>query len=346
LIRNHKYLHSAVLSLYSIGRRDKLGMMKILGIETSCDETAAAIVENGRRTLTNVISSSLSTHQQTGGVIPENAAREQLHYILPVIQDSVKEATYDVIAVTQGPGLIGSLLIGVEAAKSLAWATRKPLIAVNHLHGHVYSSWLENPLPQLPAVVLIASGGHTDLAFMMNESDIQFLGGTRDDASGEAFDKTARMLGLSYPGGPKLSELAKHGHSGMVQLPRPMLSSNSFEFSFSGLKTAVRTVLSAGGTREADLALEIEEAITDVLVGKTIYAANKCGVRSLILGGGVVANTRLRKKFKERWDGSLFFPEIKLATDNAAAIAAAAYYQRNEVSPLYLEADASLSLDN
>lgn len=318
--------------------------MKILGIETSCDETAAAVVDDGRKIVTNISATSLATHAKTGGVIPENAAREQLHYILPVIQESIAGTTYDAIAVTQGPGLIGSLLVGVEAAKALAWATGKKLIAVNHLHGHIYSSWISEREPKLPAVVLIASGGHTDL-LLMNESHVRtYLGGTRDDAAGEAFDKTARLLGLAYPGGPKLSELAKHGQPGKVKLPRPMMNDDTLEFSFSGLKTAVRTQLNNGGFEEADMALEVEEAITDVLVTKTIRAAKKYKVNSIILGGGVVANVKLRKKFEKRWDGDFYFPEVKLAMDNAAMIAAAAYFERNYVDPLTLEADSSLSL--
>lgn len=318
--------------------------MKILGIETSCDETAAAVVKDGRKLLNNVTATSLTTHAKTGGVIPENAAREQLHYIIPVIQESIATTGYDKIAVTQGPGLIGSLLIGVEAAKALAWAESKPLIAVNHLHGHVYSSWLGGREPKLPAVVLIASGGHTDLLYMNEKHERTYLGGTRDDAAGEAFDKTARMLDLPYPGGPQISELAKHGQLGKVKLPRPMLNDDNLEFSFSGLKTAVRTLLTRGGVEKADMALEIEEAITDVLVEKTKRAARKYGVDSIILGGGVTANSRLREKFQERWDENLFFPDRKLAVDNASMVAAAAYFERNYVNPLELEADAALSL--
>jgi N6-L-threonylcarbamoyladenine synthase len=340
--------------------------MKILGIETSCDETAASIVEDGRKILTNVIVSSLPIHQKTGGIIPENAAREQLHYILPIIKEATRDMSFDAIAVTQGPGLIGSLLVGVEAAKALAWASGKRLIAVNHLYGHIYASWLGERTPQLPAVVLIASGGHTDLVYMEGSKDLisdsrfhkydkrtlkpqhklNYLGGTRDDAAGEAFDKTARLLGLPYPGGPSISNEARHGSEGKVILPRPMLGENNHDFSFSGFKTAVRTLVGKGGFETRDMAREIEEAITDVLVEKTIRAATELGTRSIIVGGGVVANYRLREKFTGQWKHDLFLPDPKLATDNAAMIGAAAHFQMNEVSPLEFEANSSLSLAN
>lgn len=318
--------------------------MKILAIETSCDETGAAIVEDGRSVLTNALATSLATHIATGGVIPENAAREQLHYLVPVLKEATINQDYDVIAVTQGPGLIGSLLIGVEAAKALAFATGKKLIAVNHLYGHIYASWLSDPEPQLPAIVLIASGAHSDLVYLNQQHQLEYLGGTRDDAAGEAFDKTARLLGLSYPGGPEISREAKHGTPGKLTLPRPMLNEANFDFSFSGLKTAVRTVVTEQQPDTADVALAVEDAITDILVAKTIRAAKERGVDSIILGGGVVANSILRNKFSSLWDRHLFFPEIKYSTDNAAMIGAAAYFHRNFVDPLTLTADASLSL--
>ncbi len=318
--------------------------MKILAIETSCDETGVSVVADGRRVVTNVLATSLASHIATGGVIPENAAREQLHYLVPVLKEATASQDYDAIAVTQGPGLIGSLLIGVEAAKALAYATGKKLIAVNHLYGHIYASWLNEQEPKLPAVVLVASGAHSDLVYLDKQHHLTYLGGTRDDAAGEAFDKTARLLGLPYRGGPEISRAAVHGTPGEVSLPRPMLHEDNFDFSFSGLKTAVRTVVSEQQPQTADVALAVEDAITDVLVSKTVRAAKENGIDSIILGGGVVANVKLRAKFQSLWDKRLFFPEIKYSTDNAAMIGAAAFYHQNYVYPLTLQADASLSL--
>jgi len=320
--------------------------MKILAIETSCDETAAAVVENGRKILSSIVATSLPIHAQTGGVIPENAAREQLSYILPVIKEATDGHNFDTIAVTQGPGLIGSLLVGVEAAKALAWAKQLPLIAVNHLYGHIYAAWLSSDIPTLPAIALVASGAHSDLILLNTEHEITYLGGTRDDAAGEAFDKTARILGLSYPGGPAIAEAAKKGTAGLITLPRPMLYEDNFDFSFSGFKTAVRVLSEKQALNVADAAAEIEDAITDTLVTKTIKAANQYSVSSIILGGGVVANTRLREKFQKLWTGQLYLPEVKLSTDNAAMIGAAAYFHQNLVDPLTLVPNPSLSLQS
>lgn len=320
--------------------------MRILGIETSCDETAAAVVENGRKIITNVISSSEAIHAQVGGVIPETAAREQLRYILPVIAEATKNTSYDAIAVTQGPGLIGSLLIGVETARTLAYANHIPLIPVNHLVGHIYANWLLETEPALPAVVLIASGAHSDLILMKGHGDWEYLGGTRDDAAGEAFDKAARLLGLPYPGGPSISKESVSGTVGKLNLPRPMIHDHSYDFSFSGLKTALRVLNDKTRINVPDAAAEVQEAIVDVLITKTVRAAKDHQVSSILLGGGVVANLRLRAKLREMWPGELFIPEIKLSTDNAAMIAAAAFYNNHPVDPLLVRADSSISLQN
>jgi N6-L-threonylcarbamoyladenine synthase len=320
--------------------------MKILGLETSCDETAAAIVEDGRRIISNVVSSSEGLHVQTGGVIPEVAAREQLRYMLPVIEKATAGTPYDAIAVTYGPGLIGSLLIGVETAKALAYAQKLPLIPVNHLVGHIYANWLLPEEPRLPAVVLIASGAHSDIVLMVGHGKFEYLGGTRDDAAGEAFDKAARLLGLPYPGGPAIDREAKQGTAGKIKLPRPMLDDQSHDLSFAGLKTALRVLSDKEKLNVPDAAAEVQEAITDVLVEKTLRAAKEKKVSSILLGGGVVANLRLREKLRERWAGELFIPEVKLSTDNAAMIAAAAFYNNDPVNPLTLQADSSLSLQS
>lgn len=320
--------------------------MRILGIETSCDETGAAVIEDGRKIISNIVSSSEAIHVTTGGVIPENAAREQLRFILPVIEEATKNASYDAIAVTQGPGLIGSLLIGVETAKALAYAKKLPLIPVNHLVGHIYANWLNLEEPKLPAVVLIASGAHSDIVLMTGHGRYEFLGGTRDDAAGEAFDKAARLLGLPYPGGPAIDREAKSGTPGKVTLPRPLSHEDTYDFSFSGLKTALRQIVERDHPTVPDTAAEVQEAITDVLVEKTVKVAEKNHVNSILLGGGVVANLRLREKIRERWPGHFSIPEVGLSTDNAAMIAAAAFYNNHPANPLKVLADSSISLQS
>lgn len=320
--------------------------MKILGIETSCDETAASVVEDGRKIISNVIASSEAIHAKVGGVIPETAAREQLRYMIPVIEEATKDCTYDAIAVTNGPGLVGSLLIGVETAKALAYSKNVPLIPVNHLVGHIYANWLLPTEPRLPAVALIASGAHSDLVLMTGHGKYQHLGGTRDDAAGEAFDKAARLLGLPYPGGPAISKESALGEVGKITLPRPMIDAPGYDFSFSGLKTALRVLNDHDHVHVPDGAAEVQEAIVDVLISKTLRAARDNRVSSVILGGGVVANLRLREKLRQLWEGDLSIPEIKLSTDNAAMIASAAFYNNHPIDPLLLRADSSLSLQN
>lgn len=331
--------------------------MKILGIETSCDETAASVVEvtpdkSHVALLSATTATSLALHAATGGIIPEVAARNQIKDIIPVIYSALEKAKtspadIDAIAVTFGPGLIGSLLVGVETAKTLSYVWNKPLIPVNHLFGHLYANFIRTnihdplsnfPLPQFPALGLIISGGHTDLVLMKSHTDITWLGGTRDDAAGEAFDKIGRMLGLAYPAGPVIENLAKNGNPQTFQFPRPLMYDKAFDFSFSGLKTAVlrevekRKALDAQTI--ADICRGVQDAISDVIVYKTLLAAEAYNVKSIMLGGGVAANETLRNSFQialntkyKILNTNLFVPSKSLCTDNAAMIASAALFQ-------------------
>lgn len=317
--------------------------MRILGIETSCDETAAAVVEDGTKILSNVVASSVELHQKTGGIIPEVAAREQVRCIIPVIEEALA-SKIDAIAVTIGPGLIGSLLVGVETAKTLAYVWKKPLVAVNHLQAHLYANWLEGKKPQFPTIGLVVSGGHTDLVLIKDHGKLKWLGGTRDDAAGECFDKTARLLGLGYPGGPAIEKTAQKGNPQAFDLPRPMIKQKNFDFSFAGLKTAVLRVTKKQKTKikKKDLAASIQQAIVDVLVKKTIQAAEKYEVKSVLLAGGVAANKKLREKMKLKIN--LFAPPPKLCTDNATYIASYAYFNYQPISWQKIKADPGLSI--
>ncbi|MBU0998004.1 tRNA (adenosine(37)-N6)-threonylcarbamoyltransferase complex transferase subunit TsaD [Patescibacteria group bacterium] len=315
--------------------------MKILGIETSCDETSASIVENGTKIISNAVFSSQKMHAKTGGIIPENAARQQIKSIIPVLEQSIKNTYFDAIAVTVGPGLIGSLLVGVETARTLSFVYKKPIIPVNHLVAHVFANFIEKTeLPKFPYICLVVSGGHTDLILMKNLKSIKYLGGTRDDAAGEAFDKTARLLGLPYPGGPSISLKAKeYSDSNLTLFPRPMIHDKNFEFSFSGLKTSVfRKVkdLKMTNSLQSKFAAEVQEAIVDVLISKTLSALDKYKPKSLLLAGGVSANQRLRYKLTKEIQGKkvkvdLFFPEPKYCTDNAAVIASCAFFNKKYI---------------
>lgn len=350
--------------------------MKILAIETSCDETAAAVVEDGKTILSNIVSSSRDLQKKYGGVFPEQAAREQLKCIIPAIEEALNEAgskyrknnnqaldAINAIAVTIGPGLIGSLLIGVETAKTLSFVSKKPLIPVHHHLGHIYASWLtgEN-VPSFPAICLIVSGGHTLLLHMKDHGVFSIVGQTRDDAAGEAFDKTARLLEFPYPGGPEIDKAAKRslerGGERRFTFPRPMIHSDDFDFSFSGLKTAVLRKIKELGIMNhelrimdshteliQDLSASIQEAIVDVLVYKTIQAAKKYNVKSIIIGGGVAANSRLKEKFMIH--GSSFMihiPPPNLCTDNAAVIASGAFFNNNPVDWKTVNANPNLLL--
>jgi N6-L-threonylcarbamoyladenine synthase len=344
----------------------------ILGIESSCDETAAAVVADGRSILSNIVASQIAIHRNYGGVVPEIASREHLRQIVPVVREAVKQAEIslsdlDAVAVTQGPGLIGALLVGVTYGKTLALALDKPLIAVNHLEGHVHAVFLEaadrDHLPPLPAICLIVSGGHTVLYRVESAStngaqrfSYARIGGTRDDAAGEAYDKIARMLALGYPGGPVVDQLAPHGNPKAIRFGVPKMKGNIYDFSFSGIKTAVlyhlrshpeflpeiaaREQALARGERSAeslrqlatpatlDLVASFQRAVVDDLVTRTLAAAAQNSVRSIFVSGGVAANRELRATFEARakQDGvEVFFPSRALSTDNAAMIAAAGY---------------------
>ncbi len=342
--------------------------MTILGIETTCDETAVALVENGTVLKTTILATSLDIHIKYGGIVPDKAAREQLQSILPILTEALKNTNpskIDAIAVSYGPGLIGSLLIGVETAKSLALAWNKPLIPVNHLIGHIYANWLTSGIegvnyvqgiPEFPALVLLVSGGHSELILMKGHKQFELLGSTRDDASGECFDKCGRLLSLPYPYGPYVEKLAlEHDPQSKefsIKLPRPMLSSNDLNFSFSGLKTAFlyefKNQQNLGNVSEqfkAALAYELQEAITDVLVTKTLNAAARFHPKSILLAGGVAANKRLREKMQNSVkDIPLFIPPLKLCTDNAAVIASSAFFNQNVTEIEEVNADPSLTI--
>jgi N6-L-threonylcarbamoyladenine synthase len=318
--------------------------MMILGIESSCDETAAAVVEDGRHILADVVSSQIAVHSPYGGVVPELASRKHVEAILPVVAQALIEAgltrdAVDAIAVTQGPGLVGSLLVGLSAAKALAYALRKPLIAVNHLEGHMQAAFMEQGPPQSPLVCLVVSGGHTSLYLQDPDAGIKCLGNTLDDAAGEAFDKVAKLLDLGYPGGVIIDRLAEQGNPQAFSLPRADLGGNSLDFSFSGIKTAVASLVRQLGwdlasetvppQQVADLSASFQEAVVDMLVHKTFQAVNDHAVKHLTVVGGVAANTRLRQRLQEEASYQrvqLYLPPLRLCTDNAAMIAAAAYW--------------------
>ncbi len=347
-------------------------MTMILGIETSCDETAAAVAADGRRILSNVVASQIDLHRQYGGVFPEVAARQHVFTLLPVVDEALRQAgatwqDLTAIAVTRGPGLAGSLLVGVNAAKGMAWSRSLPLIGVNHLEGHVYSNWIEaegnRSDKTFPVLVLIVSGGHTELIAMRDHGVYERLGGTVDDAAGEAFDKVARLLGLGYPGGPAIQKAALGGSADAFSLPRAWLP-GSHDFSFSGLKTAVLRAVqqversAAESDRRlvpgaelspavvADLAASFQQAVVDVLVAKTIAAAAAVGASEICVCGGVAANAALRQTMRERSPLPVAVPPFALCTDNAAMIAAAGYYRhrRHETSQLDLDVVASIEL--
>jgi len=305
--------------------------MIILAIETSCDETAAAVVEDGTTIITSVIATSAAMHEKYGGIVPEVAAREQLKVIIPTVQEATKNVTYDSIAIAVGPGLIGSLLIGVETAKTLAMETGKPIIPVNHVLAHMYANFIGGTNIKFPAISLVVSGGHTELFLMTSPKKMKWLGGTLDDAAGEAFDKTARLLGFGSRGGVAIQETAKK-LQGIVKLPRPLMYDKTLNFSFSGLKTAIlrewQKKQKHDDTYIAGLAYEVQESITDVLVAKTIHAANEYDAKSILISGGVAANLRLREKFQLAIrQFAIHVPPINLCTDNAVYIASYAYFR-------------------
>ncbi len=313
---------------------------KILAIETSCDETAIAVVKNGRHILSNVIASQMNVHQKYGGIVPEIASRKHMEYILSTCQRSLEEAKMtlkdiDGVAVVNGPGLKGSLLVGLSFAKAIAYALNKPLIAVNHIEGHIYANFLSHDKIENPFISLIVSGGHTSLILVKEMGKYHILGQTRDDAAGEVFDKIAKYLDLGYPGGPAIEKLASAGNKNAFHFPRPLMKSNNFDFSFSGLKTAVIYFMEKKKEMNEKIRLEdvcasFQQAVIDTLVYKTISAAIKSEMDRIAVGGGVAANEGLRKELIETADKkniSVFFPLKELCTDNAAMVGAAAYYK-------------------
>ncbi len=324
--------------------------MKILGVETSCDETAAAVVEDGVRILSNQIASQVEIHARYGGIVPEVASRQHILAIIPIIRQAMTEAkvtwdNLDGIAVTAGPGLAGSLLVGANMAKAIALARRVPITAVNHLEGHIYANWLDNHDIDFPAVCLIVSGGHSDLVLMRGHGDYVVLGRTRDDAAGEAFDKAARILGLGYPGGPAIEQAAING-TASVKLPRAWLE-GSHDFSFSGVKSALLRLVEGGKIpSKTDAAASFQQAIVDVLVAKTVAAAKEHRVRQILLAGGVASNKLLRRRLTTDSPIPVLIPEPVLCTDNAAMIAACGYYrfQAGKTSGLDLDVVAGLKL--
>ena len=338
----------------------------ILAIESSCDETAAAVVKDGRKVLSNIISSQVPTHTIYGGVVPEIASRQHLEAIDGVIMQALKDADVtfadiDAIAVTEGPGLVGALLVGVSEAKALAYALNKPLLGTHHLKGHIAANYITNPDWEPPFLCLVVSGGHTDLILIEDYNDYQILGRTRDDAAGEAFDKVARAIGLGYPGGPKVQKAAEEGDPQAVHFPRPCLDEEGYNFSFSGLKSAVlnflnqeamqgRAIGSEGALyTQADIAASFQAAVVEVLVTKTMQAAKDHHVRRVAIAGGVSANKPLREGLRQACQNAgidFCCPEFILCTDNAAMIASAAYYsfKKGESAPLTLNADPNLTL--
>ena len=324
--------------------------MIVLGIESSCDETAAAVVKDGRNILSNVVASQDEVHKKYGGVVPELASRRHIENIIPVIKAAMEDARVSFndlngIAATQGPGLVGSLLIGLSAAKAIAYVSGLPLAGVNHVEGHIAAAFLEHNELEYPFLALVVSGGHTSLYEVSSPGEFVLLGQTRDDAAGEAFDKTAKFLGLGYPGGIIIDRLSASADPKAIAFPRPWISNYSLDFSFSGLKTAVITYIKKinrplTSEETNNVAASFQEAVVDVLAGKVLSAAEKKGLNKVVVCGGVAANQRLRKKLKEEADKkglSLFIPSPHLCTDNAAMVAAAGTY--------YLERGARADLD-
>lgn len=316
---------------------------RILAIETSCDETAAAVLENGRVLLSSVVASQIDLHQQYGGVFPEVASRQHIITIYDVVEQALQQAylsldNIDAIAVTRGPGLAGSLVVGMNMAKGIALGKQIPLIGVNHLEGHIYSAWVFSseilnppPAPDFPLIALLVSGGHTEINLMDGHLSYKRLGSTLDDAAGEAFDKVARLLGLPYPGGPSIQKAAMNGNPSAFRFPRANLD-GSYNFSFSGLKTSVlRMVRDLEKSRSKlpveDLAASFQQAVVDVLFQKTILAAKQHKVKNIIVAGGVSANQLLRDTFLNQSHFNVFIPPFKYCTDNAAMIAAAGYFR-------------------
>lgn len=318
----------------------KTNDINILAIETSCDETSAAVVKNGRYILSNIISSQIDIHKKYGGVVPEIASRKHIEVIDYVIDEALEEANFklsdiDAIAVTYGPGLVGALLVGVASAKALAFACNKPLVGVHHIEGHISANYIEDKNFDPPFICLIVSGGHTHIACVHDYNKYEIMGCTRDDAVGEAYDKVARSIGYGYPGGPIIDNLAKTGNPQAINFPRVYLEDNSYDFSFSGLKSAVlnyinKCKMTDVSFKPEDIAASFQQAVIEVLVNKTIKAAKQKNIYKIAMAGGVAANSSLRKHMKEACEKeniTLNYPSPILCTDNAAMIGSAGYYE-------------------
>lgn len=312
----------------------------ILAIESSCDETAAAVVKNGREVLSNVINTQIAIHTEYGGVVPEIASRKHIENINPVIKKSLEDAgvtldDIDAIGVTYGPGLVGALLVGVAEAKAIAFAKNKPLVGVHHIEGHISANYVENKELEPPFVALVVSGGHTHLVKVNDYGEYEIVGRTRDDAAGEAFDKVARAIGLGYPGGPKIDKLAKEGNPDAIEFPRAHVDDAPYDFSFSGIKSAVLNYINSANMQgkeinHADVAASFQKAVVDALVSRAVRLAKECGMDKLAIAGGVASNSALRAAIQEacaKNNIGFYSPSPILCTDNAAMIGAAAYYE-------------------
>ena len=330
-----------------------------LAIETSCDETACAVLRDGREVLSNIISSQIDIHRKFGGVVPEIASRKHIEAINNIIQEALDRAhvrfeDIDLIGVTQGPGLVGALLVGLSAAKALAYGLEKPLIGVNHIQGHICANYIEHKDLEPPFTCLVVSGGHTYLLDVKSYTEYELVGRTRDDAAGEAFDKVARSIGLPYPGGPYIDKLSKDGKKDSIAFPRVYLEDDSYDFSFSGLKTAVLNYINQTKQKDQEIVIEnvaasFQQAVLDVLVDKTFRLANELASDKIVIAGGVAANSGLREMLEERGKKEnieIFYPSKILCTDNAAMIGSAAYYHyiNGEESDLSLNVEPNLGL--
>ncbi len=312
----------------------------ILAVESSCDETAAAVVKNGREVLSNIISSQIELHTVYGGVVPEIASRKHIEKVIPVIDEALQKANVslreiDAIAVTYGPGLVGALLVGVSTAKAISFASGIPLVGVHHIEGHISANYIENKELEPPFVCLVVSGGHSHLVVVKDYGEYQVLGRTRDDAAGEAFDKVARAIGLGYPGGPKIDKVSKEGNPDAIVFPRAKIADSVYDFSFSGLKSAVLNYLNSCEMKgiaicQADVAASFQKAVVDVLVEHSMQAVQECGIKKFAIAGGVASNSALRAALVSQCakrDITFFYPSPILCTDNAAMIGAAGYYE-------------------
>ena len=333
----------------------------ILGIESSCDETAAAVIKDGKFLVSNIVASQVDWHKKYGGVVPEIASRKHLEFINPVIDEALTEAEIKFedlagVAVTYGPGLVGGLLVGIAAAKAIAYAHSLPLIGVNHIEGHIYANLISHPKIKPPVICLTVSGGHTDLLYFSEFGDYEILGRSRDDAAGEAFDKVAKVLEIGYPGGPAVETLARQGDENAIDFPRPMIHTDNYDFSFSGLKTAVLNYINQQRQKnnelnKANIAASFQKAAIDVLVKKIVKAVKEKKVDDVLLAGGVSANQKFRELLRVKLNNlgvNTYYPNLNLCTDNAAMIASAGYFKwkKTKKRALYsLNAEPNLKLN-